>query len=364
MGPSWPSAGPLRGGRVVTPAWQHRGERLLSGPGRWLAFPAWLLWRPLVELRNSAYDHGWLPRRGLPTPVISVGNLTLGGTGKTPVVAAVCAMLRAHGRHPAVLSRGYAGQGGRNDEAEDSADVVFCNPDRHRAGTQALATGANCLVLDDGFQHRRLHRDLDLVCIDAGAPFGERLTDDPRHGAVFPLGRLREPVRALKRATACIITRCDQVAPERLRRLKAQLRHYQTPLFHCSHQAVALSDLVTCAVRESPESLAHRPVVLACGLGNPAAFVASARALGWQVLAIHRFPDHHRYRPQELRLLEAQARRLDATLVVTSKDAAKLRHFSPDPSTRVLHVEACFPADDQRQLTALLTQCCDRPGMI
>ncbi len=345
----------------MSPRWQLRGERILSGPGRWLALPAWLLWRPLVELRNTAYDRGWLPRMGLPTAVISVGNLTLGGTGKTPVVATICAMLRAQGHHPAVLSRGYAGQGGHNDEAEDSTDVVFCNPDRHRAGTLALATGADCLVLDDGFQHRRLHRDLDIVCIDAAAPFGERMDGAPRHGAVFPLGRLREPLRSLTRAKACIITRCDQVDAERLQQLRQFLRRFDTELFHCQHQPVALSHLDRRDRRAAPHSLAQQPVVLASGIGNPAAFAATARSLEWRVMAEYRFPDHHRYRAEELRHLEAQAQRLGATLVVTSKDAVKLRHCHPHPDIRVLEVAACFSQEDRQRLNDLLERHCNPP---
>ncbi len=165
-----------------------------------------------VRLRNAAYRLGWLSSRRVGVPVVSVGNLTAGGTGKTPCVAYVARYYRRLDRCVAILSRGYGGAGGRNDEAlvleEELPDV----PHLQGADRVALAATAieelesEVLVLDDGFQHRRLARDLDLVLVDATEPWG--------HGYLLPRGLLREPASALRRAGVVLLTRCDQVPAE------------------------------------------------------------------------------------------------------------------------------------------------------
>ena len=176
-----------------------------------LFLPLWLIYRPIVRVRNAAYDWGWLRVRRLPVPVISVGNIAVGGTGKTPVVQWLIDYLRENGKNPAVVARGYkAGADGENDEAAMLSAPVFCDPDRYRGGTQAITAGHDCLIMDDGFQHRRLHRDVDLVCLDASRPTGHRSARQPR---TLPLGLFREGYKALSRADAVVLTRCEQASP-------------------------------------------------------------------------------------------------------------------------------------------------------
>ncbi|MFW5750057.1 MAG: tetraacyldisaccharide 4'-kinase [Planctomycetota bacterium] len=325
----------------------RHGERLLDGPARVLALPGWLALRPAVALRNLAYDRHWLPIHRLPAPVIGVGNLSLGGTGKTPVVAAVVAALRDAGLQPAVLMRGYLGDGVANDEARTLDCPVVCDPDRHAGGQRALADGADCLVLDDGFQHRRLHRDCDLVCIDATRP------GILPHDAVFPLGRLREPLSALRRATALVLTRSDQVPPQRLAALTGRLARCGLPLLHCHHHATGLAPLAGPGRSAPPDALAGEPVLLASGLGHPAGFEATARALGMDVRGCERYPDHHAYTAADARFLSARAHALGATLVVTAKDAVKLAGLPLPGDTRILLVEAVFAPADARRLAAI-----------
>ncbi|MCA1685652.1 MAG: tetraacyldisaccharide 4'-kinase, partial [Planctomycetia bacterium] len=173
-----------------------------------------------VLLRNLGYDRGRLAVARAAVPVVSVGNLTLGGTGKTPMVEWVARWYRRRGVRVAILSRGYRrdGSGGVNDEAmvleENLPDVPHLqDPDRVKiAGVAVEELGSELLVLDDGFQHRRLARDLDLVLLDALEPFGL--------GRLFPRGLLREPVRSLRRADLVVLTRADLVTADALRAIR------------------------------------------------------------------------------------------------------------------------------------------------
>src|SRR5262249_14997671 len=162
--------------------------------------------------RNAAFDRGARAVQRLPVTVVSVGNLTVGGTGKTPAVVWLCALAAARGRRPGVLARGYGRAPGArlNDEGEMLARALpgllqDQAPARAAAGRRLLALGADFVVLDDGFQHRRLHRDVDLVCLDARLPFG--------NGRCLPAGELRERPDGLRRADAVILTRADGLDP-------------------------------------------------------------------------------------------------------------------------------------------------------
>ncbi|MBA3709812.1 MAG: tetraacyldisaccharide 4'-kinase, partial [Planctomycetes bacterium] len=153
-----------------------RGRFLEEFPGsrwRWLAAPAAWGYGAAVAVRNAAFDRSLRRVRRLGVPVISIGNLTAGGTGKTPVTRMIAQMCVGLGATPAVLSRGYRGSDGANDEAQLMGGIpVHCDADRAAAGMRAIAAGATCLLLDDGFQHRQLHRDLDIVLVDATRPWG------------------------------------------------------------------------------------------------------------------------------------------------------------------------------------------------
>ncbi len=278
-----------------------------------------------TRLRNRLYDAGWLRSQRAPVPVVSVGNVTLGGTGKTPCVEYVAGFYRQLGRRVAILSRGYGAAGGRNDEAlvleENLPDV----PHLQGADRVALAAIAveeletEVLVLDDGFQHRRLARDLDLVLLDATEPWG--------HGRLFPRGLLRESVRSVYRAGSVILTRCDQVERERqddLRRAVGRLAP-GVPIAETRHGPIGL---VNAERKTAPlEILKGRPVAAFCGVGNPNAFRRTLGDIGAEVLAFRSFPDHHGYGRLDVEELHRWARQqaTDCVMVTTQKDLVKLR---------------------------------------
>lgn len=334
--------------RLLRGRWR---EELPGSPLRWwlapLTLPAWACYRAGVAWRNRRYDRGQAVVQRLPAPVVSVGNLTAGGTGKTPAVLAVCRLLAAQGRRPAVLSRGYRGDGGANDEAQllDGFPVV-CDPDRVAGGRRALAAGADCLVLDDGFQHRRLQRDCDLVLVDATRP-GD---------ACLPLGWLREPLAGIRRARLAWISRADLVAPAVLAALARRLDAEGVPWIRDHHQDGGITPLAGGEARPS-SSLAGQRVVLASGIGNPHGFESAALLHRWQVAVSLRFPDHHRYDRADAGLLAEAARRHQAALVVTAKDAVKLAPLRLDATCWVLaagdRLDAAGMAELGRVLAAL-----------
>ncbi len=278
-----------------------------------------------VRWRNRRFDRGWATMHRVPVPVVSVGNLTLGGTGKTPLVEWIAREFRRHGIGVAVVSRGYgAAAGTRNDEALELArrlpDVPqLQDPDRVAAAERAIEQfHSQVILLDDAFQHRRIARDLDIVVLDAVEPFG--------FGRVFPRGTLREPVSGLQRADLLVLSRADMAAADR----RADIR--RTALAHarragwveCCHAPVAL---VNDGGDESPvAALSGQPVAAFCGLGNPAGFRHSLAACGLEPVAFRAFPDHHPYRREDLAALADWGREHSAeALVCTCKDLAKLR---------------------------------------
>ena len=278
-----------------------------------------------VRLRNTAYDRGWLRVRRAPVPVVSVGNLTVGGTGKTPCVEYVARYYRNLGRRVAILSRGYGAAGGANDEAllleENLPDVPHLQgPDRAALAVTAVEElDSEVLVLDDGFQHRRLARDLDLVLIDATIPFG--------YGHLLPRGLLREPVSGLRRARVAVLSRCDQVDAAERGHLRQRLARIApaVPLVEARHRPLELvnSDRAV----EPVERLRGRSVAAFCGLGNPDAFRRTLTDLGAVVAAFRTWPDHHAYTRQDVDDLRQWAGALPGidAVVTTQKDLVKLR---------------------------------------
>ena len=180
------------------------------------------VYRVITWVRNFLYSKGWLKIHRADVPVISIGNITTGGTGKTPLVIRLCNFLRNSGSKCAILTRGYKADENYGDEpavlAESCPGIqVVVNPDRVAGAAEAISKfGAKVLVMDDGFQHRRLVRELDIVAIDSTVPFG--------YGKLLPAGLLREPVDSLKRADAAVITRCDQVDEAELIQLEGKLK--------------------------------------------------------------------------------------------------------------------------------------------
>lgn len=284
-----------------------------------------------VTARNAAYDCGLLPVSRATVPVISVGNLTLGGTGKTPLVAWTAALLARHGRRPAIVSRGYgAAPGERSDEAAELAILLpgvphVADRDRVAAAARAVALGADAVVLDDGFQHRRLARDLDIVAVDATDPFG--------CGRLFPRGLLREPLRGIARARAVVLTRASSIDIERRVAIQdALFAHCQNPppvWAEADHRPVGLrtADGATRPLAE----LDGRRVFAFAGIGNPAAFRATLVAHGAEVAAFRPLPDHHAYAAADLESLAREAAAARAELAVTTlKDLVKIRRATLD----------------------------------
>ena len=301
--------------------WAEMFHRIVSGEARGVgaAFArfglsgASVLYGVAAALKNAAYDRGWKAAHRAAVPVVSVGNLTLGGTGKTPCVEYLARFYRDRDVRVAVLSRGYGAGAGRNDEAM----VLEANlPDvPHLQGADRVALAATAvdeleselLLLDDGFQHRRLARDLDVVLLDATNPWG--------HGRLFPRGLLRESPRGLRRADAVARLR-DDVG----RRTKPGV-----PVVESQHRPAAW--LQEGQPDRPPDALAGRPVAAFCGIGNPGAFRRTLAGLGLEPVAFRTFPDHHGYTRADVDGLRTWARQQPAgtALVTTQKDAVKLR---------------------------------------
>jgi tetraacyldisaccharide 4'-kinase len=278
-----------------------------------------------VAWRNSGYDSGRRPIERVGVPVISVGNLTLGGSGKTPMVEWLARWLRARDVRVTIISRGYGAEAGaQNDEAleleERLPDVPHLqNPDRVEAARVAIEEfECQAIVLDDGFQHRRLARDLDLVLIDALEPFG--------FGHIFPRGTLREPLAGLRRAHAVALSRADLVEPTERARLKEAVKRY-APNAVWLEVAHAPRRLVSSTGEtRSLDDLAGQRVAAFCGIGNPAGFRRTLERLGATIVGFREFPDHHAYDRADIEALAEWAERLDAALLVcTAKDLVKLR---------------------------------------
>jgi tetraacyldisaccharide 4'-kinase len=304
-----------------------RGERrgLWAGLQRLGLRAVSLPYGGVVRLRNWLFDRGWKRTIKAAVPVVSVGNLTLGGTGKTPCVEYVARYYRQHDLRVAILSRGYGSAGGRNDEAVVLEENLPDVPHLQGADRAALAAVAveelesEVLVLDDGFQHRRLARDLDLVLIDATEPWG--------YGSLFPRGLLREPRRSLRRAGVVLLTRCDQVAQAELRRLREEVARLApgVPVAETRHRP---TELVNAEAATAPlELLRQRPVAAFGGIGNPDAFRRTLTDLGAALTAFRTFPDHHPYHRTDVEDLRAWARQqaTECVVVTTQKDLVKLR---------------------------------------
>jgi tetraacyldisaccharide 4'-kinase len=273
-----------------------------------------------VRWRNRRFDQGRdVHRAGV--PVISIGNLTVGGTGKTPCVEYVARLLREHDIRVAILSRGYGAEAGRNDEAmvleENLPDVPHLQ-DRDRvalARTAVEELESEALVLDDGFQHRRLARDLDIVLIDVTDPWGG--------GYVLPRGGLREPLSSLRRANLIVLTRCDAMDPT----LVEDAARGVAPGIPIARSIHAPLELTNGPDRRSVNVLQGQTVGAFCGLGNPAAFRRTLEDLGANVVEFREYPDHHPYSRTDVEALQRWASNLpaDALIVTTQKDWVKLR---------------------------------------
>ncbi|RLS39644.1 MAG: tetraacyldisaccharide 4'-kinase [Planctomycetota bacterium] len=281
----------------------------------------------VTGVRNLAFDHGWRESTRVAAKVISVGNLTAGGTGKTPTVAWVVRTLQELGASPAIISRGYGGQGGVNDEKLVLDQLVpgvphLLNPKRVLAAQELMnrpeAERPRTLVLDDAFQHRQIARDFDLILIDCLNPWG--------FGHLLPRGLLREPLRSLSRASCVLMTRCDQVDEEVRQTILSTIRRWTTvPILMSSFQPTRL---INSRGEVRPiETLRQEHVAAFCGIGNPMGFRRTLTSCGVSIPDVHFrvYPDHHAYQTEDLHEIGDWARSMQVEcLVSTQKDLVKI----------------------------------------
>ncbi len=320
-----------------------------------------------VRVHHRLFDLGLRKVRRLDVPVISVGNLTLGGTGKTPMVAWLTRVYRDRNAHPALLSRGYhasrqmketpihetdgdgpeKNKGGRvppysrqNDEAAELAiefpDIThFQSPDRFHAGKALLDRfpQTDRFLLDDAFQHRKLFRDLNILLLDSLDPFGRE--------KLFPAGFLREPLSALRRADVVILSRADLVSPERRNDIRRTVERFApdalwgetapvpTALVHYEPDRAGTSDspFISIPFDPLPPFLSKETSLLPfCGIGNPEGFFQMIRRAGLKSAPGKVFSDHHQFTPADLTELDEMASRLNVPLFLTTmKDLVKIR---------------------------------------
>lgn len=278
-----------------------------------------------MRARNGCFDREWFSIAKVDAPVISIGNLTLGGTGKTPLVEWIARWFRREDVRVAVVSRGYGAEAGAaNDEAKQleqrMPDVPHLeDPDRRAAASLAIEELATQVVLlDDAFQHRQLHRDLDIVLLDATDPFG--------CDHVFPRGLLREPLAGLARADVIILSRADLVDEDRRAEIRRTIALYASANAIVAEAVHRPKSLIGARdERLGIESLVGKKVAAFCGLGNPAAFRRTLESCGCEVVAWKEYPDHHAYSRSDIEELARWVAPLEVEAVVcTHKDLVKI----------------------------------------
>ena len=319
--------------------------RVISKDREFYLVPLYLILRlasvfysAILCARFFLYRRGIFKTRRLRGRVIGVGNLTLGGVGKTPVVMMIAELLRQNGFKPAILSRGYKGKmegeigivcDGQKVllDAEVAGDEpvmmaerlknipVIVGRNRYRAGKLAQEKfGSDTLILDDAFQHLALHRDLNILLCDQARPFG--------NGIVFPAGDLREPVSQSRRADLVALTRCSGTqVPDGIEESKrASVPVVKTAMRLESFHRIDTDETL------KPESLRGEKVAAFCGIGRPDDFIKTLNAVGVEAVCQKSFPDHHRFSAEDINSLEVEAKAHGAQFFITTeKDAVKLK---------------------------------------
>jgi tetraacyldisaccharide 4'-kinase len=326
--------------------------------------PLSTLYGAITRTRASLYNRGTFRAAKLPKPVISVGNITAGGTGKTPLVEWVSRTLAASGKKVCILTRGYGRDNPKDRVIVSDGTHVFSNPteagdepyllaknlegtaavisdaNRFSAGEGALKhLGSDCFVLDDGFQHMQLARDLNIVTLDATDPWGG--------GRMLPIGTLREPLTGLKRADCIVLTRCDQAENVDEIESKAANLSGGRPIFR--------SKMITrkfVPLNSSQSSERQNPVGAFCGIGNPSSFIILLEELGLELVMQKFFEDHHRYTQADIDdLVELTSLSGAKCLITTAKDAVKLQHLNLQVPFFSLQIEIEIDnADELRRL--------------
>ena len=308
-----------------------------------LAVAMSLPYRLIITFRNWLYDKKIFAVVKLPCPVISVGNITAGGTGKTPCVVMLAQMLQSHGFKPAILSRGYGGKNtksvnivsdGKNIllDSKTAGDEPFLmaqslrsipiivGPQRIKTGSAAINRfGANVLICDDAMQHRQIFRDISLVLLDSQDPLG--------NGHVLPRGKLREPIAGLERASAFLLTRTDETS--KADNINNKLKQVgNIPIFTSIHK---IKDVIKGDYSDKwPISgLKGKKVCAFCGIAKPDSFKKSLLAAQAHILSLDTFPDHHNYNRAELEIIKNKFYDYKADLIITTqKDGMRLQNFA------------------------------------
>lgn len=286
---------------------------------RVLLWPASLLYGFAATTRARLYAKGTLTAKRLGVPVVSVGNLTVGGTGKTPMVIWLAERFLTEGKRVAILSRGYKGTGGTSDEIElmklrlDERVLFGVGPDRHAEGRRLESRGIDVFLLDDGYQHLQLARDVNILLIDASRPLGR--------DTLLPTGSLREPISAMDRADILVITR-SEVAPGAQAAIE---KLQQFPVFSATTRLRGFRRLGGGPQLLSADSIGSGPFYAFSGIGNPRAFLQDLKTWGLAVQKSSEFPDHHRYNQRDAEeLLQIAVSSGAKAFVTTEKDAQNL----------------------------------------
>ena len=301
-----------------------------SPPWLRLLRPVSVVYSLIVRAKAWCYARGIFRARKLPGTVISVGNLTVGGTGKTPVVLAIAERLAQEGKRAAILTRGYRGTANSGTGGVPQSDEVALlrerlagtvqlgvGADRYESGTVLARHGVKWFVLDDGFQHLKLSRDVDIVLVDATDPFGG--------GLVLPAGRLREPLSALRRADIVVVTRSVQAPSPAVESIIR--RHTNSPIFYSSMRLESVLRVPGLQVALPPQDWRKARFLAFCGIGNPAAFFEDLRTWGFQIVQQRSFADHHLYTAEDAAQLGQSAKSCNAdALLCTEKDVWNLRN--------------------------------------
>jgi len=333
------------------------GQKMLRALLRFFS----VFYRFAVSLRNLLFDISIIRSAQVPAAVVSIGNITTGGTGKTPLVAWLCNYFTNHKIKTAVLTRGYKK---KNDIADEPAmlakavpdAVILVNPDRTAAAKKAINEhNAKLLVMDDGFQHRKLARDINIVAIDATEPFGNE--------KLLPAGLLREPLKSLKRADAVIITRANQNSPEKIDEIKKRISNIRPDVVFASavHKPMYIKLLKDQHL--TLNELQGKKIFAFCGIGNPGAFFQTLSDMALNIVGTKVYNDHHRYTNDDIAAIYEDARYKKAQFVLTThKDWIKTALLSIDKFQipfASLMVELDF-VEGQEKIIALINKALEK----
>jgi tetraacyldisaccharide 4'-kinase len=312
--------------------WLWTSRRPDARLARLALLPASGLWRLAMDTRRLAYRRGWFATRDLPLPSVAVGNLTVGGSGKTPIATWIARHYVSRGVRPGILLRGYGNDETLVHQHSVPEAVVVADPDRVAGAERALANGAQVLVLDDAYQRLDVHRDLNVLVMSAETTRAVRWP--------LPAGPWREGWDALDRADAVIVTR-KRATPEAAHTLARQLEGRVRGPIAVAHLGLGTLEGLVSGTRRPASTLAGKRVVAASGIADPDAFVAQTKATGAAV-QVATWKDHHDYRDEDVAWLAHAARRADH-VVITQKDAVKLRDrwpaAVPEPLVALLDLE-------------------------